>query len=92
MLAVKCTFAAFDGCELHSIRYAGDACNSAENVQWMNELDEGKGYTQVCELLSDFHSPVEQVGAWEPDTEYTDWQWWLARTEGGGWELLTWGY
>ena len=92
MLAVKCTFAAFDGCELHSIRYAGDACNSAENVQWMNELDEGKGYTQVCELLSDLHSPVEQVGAWEPDTEYTDWQWWLARTEGGGWELLTWGY
>ena len=24
--------------------------------------------------------------------EYTDWQWWLARSEGGDWELLTWGY
>jgi len=31
-------------------------------------------------------------GAWEADKEYTDWQWWLAREEGGDWELLTWGY
>ena len=27
-----------------------------------------------------------------PDEEYTDWQWWLARSEGGQWKLLTYGY
>ena len=92
MVQVKCRFAAWEGCELHSLRYAGDECNSAENLAWINELDEGQSYTQVVELLSDFHSPVEGYGAWEPDMEYTDWQWWLARGEGSGWQLLTWVY
>ena len=27
-----------------------------------------------------------------PDTEMEDYQWWLAREEGGGWQLVTWGY
>ncbi len=92
MVQVKCRFAAWAGCELHSLRYAGDACSSAENIAWMNDLDEGKNYTQVVELLSDFHSPVDAYGAWAEDMEYTDYQWWLARTEDGGWQLLTWGY
>lgn len=73
-LLVKCKFASFAGCELHSLRYAGDACNSAENVAWLNELDEGAGYTQVAEFLTDYHSPVAAYGAWEADTEYTDYQ------------------
>ena len=46
----------------------------------------------MIEFLTDFHSPVEGGGAWEPDTEYTDYQWWLAREADGGWELLSWGY
>ena len=58
----------------------------------MNDLDEGANYTQVVELLTDFHSPVEGGGAWEPDTEMEDYQWWLARSEGEGWQLLTFGY
>ena len=58
----------------------------------MNGLYEGKDYVQVVEFLSDFHSPVEGGGTWETDTEYTDWQWWLAREKDGGWQLLTWGY
>jgi len=37
-------------------------------------------------------SPKEGGGAWEPDYEYSDWQWWLARTDGGEWQLITWGY
>ena len=92
MLAVKCQFAAFAGCELHSIRYGGDEANTQENIKWVNELAEGKNFTQVCEILTDFHSPTEPYGAWETDKEYKDWQWWLARTEGGDWQLLTWGY
>ena len=89
---VKCQFASFAGCELHALRYAGDACNSEENLAWMNELGEGEEYVQVVEFLSDFHSPAAEAGSWEPNTEYTDYQWWLARTADGGWQLLSWGY
>ena len=45
---------------------------------------------------SDFHSPVKEEDlagtAWEPDQEYKDYQWTLAREEGSPWELVTWGY
>ena len=93
-IQVKCEFAKFAGCELHSLRYAGDGCSTEDNLKWMNELDEGKNYTQVVEILTDFHSPVteDKPSAWNLDTEYTDYQWWLARTDDGGWQLLTNGY
>ena len=85
-------FDTWEGCEMHAIRYARDACNSEENLRWMNDLGDGDVFSQCIELVSDFHSPKEAYGAWEPDAEYTEWQWWLARSEGGDWELLTWGY
>ncbi len=92
----KKEFENWDGCELHSIRYAGDECNSEENIKWMNEQKEGKNYTQCIEFFADFHSPTDEEQlkdtAWEPDKEYTDYQWWLARTDGGDWELVSWGY
>ena len=91
-IQAKCEFATFAGCELHSLRYAGDECNTKKNLDWLNSLDENAKYTQVAELLSDFHSPVEGGGAWEPDTEMKDYQWWLAREEGKGWQLVTFGY
>ncbi len=92
--AIEKEFSTWSGCELHSIRYAGDDCSSEENIEWMNELGDNAGYTQCIGFVSDFHSPVKDNGqdAWQHDTEYTDWQWWLARTDGGAWELLTWGY
>ena len=89
---IEAKFADFEGCELHSIRYVGDESCTEENLKWMNELDPDGNYVEVAEFLSNFHSPAEQVGAWEADTEYTDWQWWLARSEGGAWEILTWGF
>ena len=93
IVQIKCKFASFAGCELHALRYAGDACDSEENLEWLNSLDEGGEYVQAVEFLSDFHSPVEDGPyAWEQDAEYTDYQWWLARTEDGGWQLLSWGY
>ena len=90
--AVEAAFASFEGCELHSLRYAGDESCTEENLKWMNELNPDGNFTEVAEFLTDFHSPVEQSGAWEADTEYTDYQWWLARSADGGWEVLTWGY
>ena len=90
-------FKGWQGCELHSISYAGDECQSADNVEWMNQLKEGQDisgpeFTQVIEFISDFHSPKRNSGTWNPDQEYTGWQWWLARSDGGEWQLLTWGY
>ncbi len=51
-------------------------------------------YTQCMILYSDFHSPVEGAGdlGFDPDYEYKDWNWCLARTDGGKWHLLDWGY
>ena len=99
---VKCEFASFAGCELHNLRYAGDECNTEENLKWLNSIEENskdaaksegqKKYTQVVEFLADFHTPTGDVGAWEPDTEMQDYQWWLARSEGEGWQLITNGY
>jgi D-alanyl-D-alanine carboxypeptidase len=41
----------------------------------------------------DFHTPKE-IGelTFNPDADYTDYQWWLARTADGGWEIVTFGY
>lgn len=89
---IKCRMAVWEGCELHSLSYAGDAACTEDNLAWMNELGEDKNYTEVIEFLSDFHSPVEAAGSWAADTEYTNWQWWLARSKGGDWEIVTFGY
>ena len=89
-IQIKCQFASWEGCEMHSLRYAGDECNTEENIKWLNSLDEGAGYTEVCEFLCNFHSPEEASGAWEPDKEYEDYQFWLARTEDGGWQVVNW--
>ena len=91
-IQAKCEFASFAGCELHNVRYAGDECNAKENIDWLNGLDKKTSYTQVAELLTDFHSPVEGGGAWQPDTEMKDYQWWLAREPGKGWQLVSFGY
>ena len=86
-------FATWEGCELHSISYTSDECNSEKNLEWMNDLgDENAEFTQCIEFVSDFHSPKAGGGAWNADSEYTNWQWWLARADNGEWNLMTWGY
>lgn len=90
---IKKHFSNWDGCKMHNIRYAGDECNSKENIKWMNELNPGKNYTQCIEFLMDYQSPKDATGtAWEPNTLYRDWQWYLARTSEGHWELVSNGY
>lgn len=92
IVQIKCRFAEWEGCELHSIRYAGDECCTEENLGWMNSLKEGADYVKVIAFLMDFHSPKEQIGAWEADHEYKDYQWWLAAGQDGSWDIVTWGY
>ena len=37
---------------------------------------------------------VSYIGEYYDDLDDVkrDWEWWLARTADGGWQLLTWGY
>ena len=91
-------FNTWKGCELHSIRYASDEQCNAENLAWVNRLAEARdakeNFSQVISCVSDFHSPEKntEMTAWNEDFEYTDWQWWLARPDGGNWKLMDWGY
>ncbi len=93
---IRKEFDTWDGCELHSISYGSDDACSAENIRWMNELeaanDAQETFSQCILFKSDFHSPKKGGGAWNADQVYTDWQWWLARADGGTWKLMTWGY
>ena len=92
---IKKQFASFEGCELHSLSYMSDEeCNNADNIEWMNDLrtdDNKEAFTQCIAFESSFRSPEKGGGAWEANEEYT-WSWWLARSEGGEWNLMTWGY
>ena len=93
VIQIKCKFASLPGCELKSIRYAGDEAASKENLKRMNEIDSGAKYTQVVEFLMDFHSPEDTSDTTlNSDYDYTDYQWWLARTDDSGWEIVSFGY
>ena len=51
ILLIKDKFATFAGCELHSIRYAGDNANNEENLEWLNSLREVRSnIPPVCNL------------------------------------------
>ena len=93
---IKKQFNSMDGCELHSLSYSSDDdCNNSECIKWMNDLEEANDnkevFTQCIMFNSSFRSPKNGGGAWETNEEYT-WSWWLARSEGGAWKLMTWGY
>ena len=85
-------FDTWEGCEMHEISYTDDQ-TCKDNISYADELDaDKKGYENCIVFTSSFHSPKEGGGAWEADTEYEGWQWFLARVKDGSWELLTWGY
>lgn len=46
---------------------------------------------QCIAFNSSFRSPKKGGSTWQANEEYT-WQWWLARSEGGEWKLMTFGY
>ena len=93
VIQIKCKFAFWGDVDLKSIRYAGDEKATDEMLAKMNEINPDGKYTQGAEFLMDFHTPKE-IGelTFNPDADYTDYQWWLARTADGGWEIVTFGY
>ena len=87
---IKERFYSWDGCKLYSISYAGDDFCERE-LDYCNSLaDDGITYTECIVFRMRFRSPIFGGGAWNPNFEY-DWSWYLARTDGGEWNLLTWG-
>ena len=88
VIQIKCKFASLAGCELKSIRYAGDEAVTNENLKRMNEINPNVKYTQVVEFLMDFHSSENIIDtSFEASRDYKDYQWWLARTDDSGWEI-----
>ena len=96
IMLIKKEFREFENCELHSIEYSDDSYCNLDNIAWMNELEAANGnkaaFTQCIMFKSSFHTPKREAGAWEKDEEYTDWEWWLARSQNGEWKLMTSGY
>lgn len=87
---IKDKFYSWEGCKLYSISYAGDDFCERE-LDYCNTLaDDGVTYTDCIVFRMRFRSPIFGGGAWNPNCEY-DWSWYLARTDGGEWGLLTWG-
>lgn len=87
---IKEKFDSWDGCKLYSISYAGDDFCERE-LEYCNTLaDEGITYAECIVFRMRFRSPIFGGGAWNPNFEY-NWSWYLARTQNGEWELLTWG-
>lgn len=84
-------FGSWEGCELKEISYTNDQ-KCSDNLSYINSLGMDMKYDECIVFTSMFHSPVEGGGAWEADTDYENWDWYLGRTDGGNWELLTWGY
>ena len=83
----------WNGITLKNVHYAGDQAATPEKLKWINGLEKGKNYTQVVEFLSDIEASQDATdGIWEPGETYKDYTWWLARTDGGEWSLMAWGY
>lgn len=94
--AIMAEFNTWKGAQMKKLAFTDDA-TCEDNVAYVNELrDEGADeFDQAIVFTSTFHSPSAKDAentAWNPDTDYEGWTWFLARTDGGEWELLTWGY
>ena len=93
---IKEKFRDFKGCELHRIYFVSDAECKDTNIRWLNELEKANDakehFTQCILFESDFHTGKKNDDGFTENTEYTHWNWWLGRSDGGEWKLMTWGY
>lgn len=87
---IKEEFYSWEGCKLYSIYYTDDSFCHRE-LDYVNTLAaDGVIYTECIVFRTRFRSPILGGGAWNANCEY-DWSWYFARTDGGEWDLLTWG-
>ncbi len=90
-------FAQFgDGFQMKQISYDHEA--DAKEIAWLNQHKHIPGagsFTEAVCFISDFHTPsLDQMTeqTMNPDSDYTGWQWWLARPAGGDWIVVDMGY
>lgn len=92
---IKKEFDSWKGFEHKTLRYYSDEeCNS-ENIKWLNQIevkDKKEPFTQCIVFESSFHTPQKSTEGFEGNQDYSGWKWWLARSEGSEWVLVTWGY
>ena len=80
--------AEFEGCTLLTMEYAEEKAISAGEA-WAETYGAEEGIV----LLSSFQVDDKGGdGSFNPGDTYRNWQWILVRSEGGVWELKTWGY
>lgn len=91
LMQIKCMFASFPDCTLHSLRYDGDEYNNPENVAWLSELG-GRDYRQAARFVSSLSTGDEPVGELDLNRRYDDYEWWLGRDRDGNWDLVAHGY
>lgn len=73
-------------------RYAGDE-ESVEVLAYIQGLAPDKDYTECMLFSTDLRSPgSNHAGSLEPNTTYHDFQWYVACSEDGSWEVVTDGY
>ena len=77
------------GFTLKKLYYAGD-----ETSQSYQEWADRNKADEVLVLLSTFHTDSNGGSdkSFEPDTEYTDWNWILVRNDGGKWAIADQGF
>ena len=79
------------GCKLYSLSYAGDGWSSKE-LDYCNSLERSEElFTECIVFDSCFRSPIFGGGGWNANSLYY-WNWYLARTDDGPWQLVSWGY
>lgn len=77
--------------EVYTLTYCGDE-KAADNLEYCNQLNE-KEYDQCVVFESAFlTSGSAESEGFEANSRYDGWEWYLARANGGEWEILTCGY
>lgn len=74
------------------IEYCGDTF-SQDNIDYCNTLNHGLSKYVDCAVFDvDFKTKKHVEVGLEPNETYQDFKFYLARTDGGNWEILTCGY
>jgi hypothetical protein len=79
-------------CEMKKITYRWDEKATSE-LEYCKDIS--PEIDQCAVFISDFHVPdVDQEMAWafEPNKDMLDWQWYVARSNDGAWNVITYGY
>ena len=87
--AVIAGFRDFQGCTLKEISYAGDETVRKEQEYILGFGDYDEGIVLLSSFTVDEHGGD---GSLEPNHTYTRWGWYLARKNGGKWNIVTCGY